>query len=57
MNSIRRQLGYSQEQIDALALKDEERSLRWENGLAYMAEREALVASVSEARLPEELKG
>lgn len=55
INDVRRQLGLNDEQIARLQKKDEERNQRWQNGLAYMAERETLVATVSEEQLPKAL--
>jgi len=55
INDIRRQLGFDEDQIVSLQEKDEVRDARWENGLAYMSERSELVASMSEAELPEAL--
>ncbi|WP_250655111.1 hypothetical protein [Alkalimarinus coralli] len=43
INRARKQLGYSEEQIEQAQKKDEVRNQRWENGLAYMAERQQLV--------------
>ncbi len=55
INGIRRQLGLNDELIAQLQTKDEERNRRWENGLAYMAEREKIVAITSEELLPDAL--
>ncbi len=43
INSIRKQLGYSQEQVEELAKSDAMKEARWQNGYKYMAEREALL--------------
>lgn len=42
INRIRRQMGYGEEQIERLALRDAVRNARWENGLAYMEARRSL---------------
>jgi len=52
INNIRQQLGFSEEQIATFQAKDEVRNKRWDNGLAYMAERNKLVNSSSESELP-----
>jgi hypothetical protein len=48
INDIRSQLGLNQEQIERLQANDQDKEKRWEKGLAYMAEREQLLASVDE---------
>ena len=48
INDIRSQLGLTQEQIEHLQKTDQKRESRWENGLAYMAERDQLIASLDE---------
>ena len=52
INNIRQQLGFSEELIASFQAKDEERNKRWDNGLAYMAERNELINSTSESELP-----
>ncbi|WP_148863697.1 hypothetical protein [Marinobacter fonticola] len=39
INATRRQLGYSEEQVQRLAEQDQRRNERWDNGHAYMTER------------------
>lgn len=56
INDIRAQLGLNEEQIERLQKKDQERELRWENGLAYMAEREQLMVSADEYTRDAELE-
>jgi len=51
LNSIRRQIGYSENRILALEKRDQERNRRWENGWAYMKEREKLAESLSGVEL------
>ncbi|WP_111495315.1 hypothetical protein [Marinobacter bohaiensis] len=46
INDIRRQLGYSQEQLAQLEAEDQYREARWQNGYAYMAERDRLTQSL-----------
>lgn len=55
INDVRRQLGLTETQIERLAKQDAVKNKRWENGLAYMAEREVLLASVSEYEREDEL--
>jgi len=55
INNIRQQLGFSEEQIASLQVKDEARNQRWDNGLAYMSERNELINTASESELPEAL--
>ena len=47
LNDLRRQSGFTEERIEELATKDQERDARWNNGLAYMAERETLINTLS----------
>jgi hypothetical protein len=56
INRVRMQLGYPEEQIERLEAQDQKRNARWEKGLAYMAERNQLLASESGARLETELQ-
>jgi len=42
INELRRTMGYSDQAIERLAERDKERNARWDNGLAYMQEREQL---------------
>lgn len=44
INRVRRQLGYSDAQIERLAERDAKRNQRWEKGLAYMDARRELDA-------------
>jgi len=55
INKVRKELGYSEEQISKQQEKDEKRNEQWDNGLLYMSERTALLESTSEADLPEAL--
>ena len=55
INNIRQQLGFNEDQIASLQIKDEVRNKRWDNGLAYMTERNELVNTSSESELPEAL--
>lgn len=40
MNQVRRQMGFSEEEIEQMQLVDEARDQQWETGLNYMQERE-----------------
>ena len=42
MNNIRREMGFTQEEVERMEEMDAYRERRWENGLAYMEEREGL---------------
>ncbi|WP_333003529.1 hypothetical protein [Vibrio coralliilyticus] len=53
--SIRRDLGYSESQIEKAAKQDEENELRWQIGYQYMGERQALLASLSGEELDNQL--
>ena len=55
INKVRRELGYSEEQIVTQQKKDEKRNKQWDNGLNYMSERSVLLETTSEADLPEAL--
>jgi hypothetical protein len=44
INNIRRQMGYSEEDIATQARYDDEREQRWQNGYQYMKERDKVVA-------------
>lgn len=43
INSIRNEMGYTQAQIEKLEDFDDYRNRRWDNGLAYMEERDRIV--------------
>lgn len=47
MNSLRRQIGYSEERILELAEEDQRREEKWREGKAYMSERHALEKRLS----------
>jgi len=51
INNVRRQLGFAEEQIENLQAKDEVRNQRWDNGLAYMNERNQLIDTIGEDEL------
>ncbi len=57
IDTIRRQLGYSEEQIETLAIRDQKRAARWQNGMAYMEAREQLVKQLEGDQLQEALRG
>lgn len=56
MNKIRREMGFSQEDIEAMEEYDAVRNKRWEVGLQYMAEREAVVAGTQGQEQEDKLK-
>jgi len=55
INDIRKSMGFSEEQIANLAEADQEREKRWQNGYAYMAERQKAAAQFSGDELTQEL--
>lgn len=55
LEHIRREMGYTDEQIARMAEIDDRRESRWQNGLAYMAERRRLVGTFEGEALQEEL--
>jgi len=55
INKVRKELGYTEEQISKQQKKDEKRNERWDNGLNYMSARTTLIETTSEADLPEAL--
>ena len=42
INDIRRKIGYSEKQIEFMTDQDQKKEARWQNGYAYMEERQAL---------------
>lgn len=56
INKIRREMGYTQTQIEEQEKMDAYRNSRWENGLKYMADRDALVNQYQGPELEEKLK-
>jgi hypothetical protein len=56
MNKIRREMGFSQEDIEAMEAYDTVRNQRWEVGSQYMAEREAVMAETQGQEQEEKLK-
>ncbi|HOM27995.1 MAG TPA: hypothetical protein PLS81_00870 [Deltaproteobacteria bacterium] len=56
INRIRRKMGMSEEEIAARTKRDQDRELRWQIGLRYMEEREALESRYTGAELEERLK-
>ncbi len=56
INQIRRELGYTEEQIQKMEEVDAHRNKRWENGLAYMEERGAIVQKYEGQELEEQLQ-
>lgn len=55
INRMRKKLGYSEEEVEALAARDQERNQRWQTGNAYMAERQALTQRYAGQQLEQEL--
>lgn len=51
INDLRRQLGYPEDAIEKLAEQDQERARKWEQGNAYMSEREQLTSNLSGEQL------
>ncbi len=48
IKDIRQQLGFDQQTIEKMAIIDEQRQKRWENGSAYMVSRQQLLADNNE---------
>ena len=55
IDSVRRQLGFEESQIEWLAKRDKEREQRWQNGYAYMDERGAVEKRYQGEELEQEL--
>ncbi len=55
LNSLRKQMGYSDEAIAKLATLDQERNERWEKGFDYMKAREQLARQYTGEQLEQEL--
>jgi hypothetical protein len=53
---IRRELGFDEQQVARMEAIDERREARWQNGLAYMKERERIAASFEGEALEAELR-
>jgi hypothetical protein len=56
INSIRRQMGYSEEDIEEQAKQDTEREEMWQTGYQYMQQRDKLAAQYQGPELEEKLK-
>jgi hypothetical protein len=56
INKVRRELGYSQDEIEKMADVDAEREKEWENGLRYMKEREEVASQYNGEDRKEKLK-
>jgi hypothetical protein len=56
INDLRRQLGYPEDAIEKLAEQDQERARKWEQGNAYMSEREQLASNLSGEQLDQALE-
>jgi len=56
INKIRREMGYTQTQIENQEKMDAYHNRRWENGLNYMKERDALAEKFQGPELEEKLK-
>lgn len=55
INGVRETLGFSKEQIEKLAIEDQKRQTRWDNGYAYMEARQILLASADDAAVEQGL--
>jgi len=56
INKIRSEMGFTQEQVEKMEELDAYRERRWENGLAYMADRENIVQEFEGPELEKRLK-
>jgi hypothetical protein len=55
INNIRREMGFTQQDVERMEEVDAYREKRWENGLAYMIEREGLSKEYEGAKLETQL--
>lgn len=56
MNKVRRQMGFTEDQVEKMTEYDAIRDQRWEIGYRYMEERDALVLKFEGPELEEQLK-
>jgi len=56
INKIRSEMGFTQEQVEKMEKLDAYRERRWENGLAYMKERENVVQEFKGPELEKQLE-
>jgi len=56
INRIRKKMGFTDQQVEKMAKRDADKELRWEAGLQYMKEREAVVQQYSGTEQEEKLK-
>ncbi len=56
MNQVRREMGFSEEEIDKMQLVDEARDQQWETGLKYSQEREMAISRYDGDELQDRLK-
>lgn len=56
MNKVRRQIGFTEDQVEKMTEYDAIRDQRWEVGYRYMEERDALVSKFEGPELEEQLK-
>ncbi len=56
INQVRREMGFSEEEIENMEVLDADRSRRWETGLKYMQEREAIASQFEGAQQEEQLQ-
>ena len=55
INRIRKKMGLTEKQVESMAKRDADNELRWEAGLQYMKEREAVVQQYSGQEQEEKL--
>jgi len=56
INNIRREIGFTQQQIEKMEEVDAYRERRWENGLTYMEERETIAGEYEGPELEKQLQ-
>jgi len=56
INRIRKKMGFTDRQVERMAKRDADNELRWEAGLNYMKDREAVVKQYSGAQQEDRLK-
>lgn len=55
LSAIRKEIGYSDQEVGVMAKRDAKRDKRWDNGLKYVKERDALISEYSGDELEEKL--
>jgi hypothetical protein len=56
INRVRKKMGFSDKQVESMARRDADNELRWEAGLQYMKDREAVVQQYNGPQQEEKLR-